>query len=190
LSTLLLFAAATLFAGTALAQAQKPMVEELKAKAIDVKVTGTITAINAADRTVSVKGPQGRVHTFVAGPEVRNFANMKVGDEVEVDYQAAVAIALAKGSTGREKIETEVAARAPAGGRPGAAAAKVTTIVAKIENVDTKRGTATLQGPEGRYVVVKVKDPKIMKEIKAGDEVVIGFYEAAAVAVRPAKKKS
>jgi hypothetical protein len=184
----LVLAVAILISGHAVAQA--PKVEEMKGRSIDVSVTGTITAINAADRTVTVKGPKGRSHTFVAGPEVRNFANMKVGDEVSVDYQAAVAVALAKGSVGREKVETEVAARAPVGGSPGAAAARVTTIVAKVENVDRKRSTATLQGPEGRYVVVKVKDPKIMAEVKAGDEVYIAFYEAAAVAVRPTKAKA
>ena len=184
----LLFAAATLASGHLWAQA--PKVEAMKAKSIDVSVTGTITAINAADRTVTVKGPEGRSHTFTAGPEVRNFDNMKVGDAVEVDYQAAVAVALAKGNVGREKVETEVKARAPAGGSPGAAAARVTTIVAKVENVDRKRSTATLQGPEGRYVVVRVKDPKIMAEVKAGEEVYIAFYVAAAVAVRPAKAKA
>jgi hypothetical protein len=184
----LMLAAAMLVPGHATAQA--PKVEAMKAKAIDVSVTGTITAINAADRTVTVKGPKGRSHTFIAGPEVKNFGSMKVGDEVDVDYQAAVAIALAKGSVGREKVETEVKERAPAGASPGMAAARVTTIVAKVENVDRKRSTATLQGPEGRYVVVKVKDPKIMAEVKAGDEVYIAFYEAAAVAVRPAKAKA
>jgi hypothetical protein len=160
---------------------------DAKVAAMQLTVTGTVTAVDPATRTVTVRGPNDRTHVFAAGERVRNFDAIKVGDRVDVDYEAAAAIALAKGPIGREKVETEVAARAPAGGKPGAGAARVTTLVARIENVDRKRSTATLQGPEGRYVVVRVRDPKVLAEIKPGDDVVVGFYEAAAVAVRPAK---
>src|SRR5688500_9539989 len=45
-----------------------------------VDVTATITAIDPSSRLVTMKGPQGREVAVVAGPEVKNFANMKVGD--------------------------------------------------------------------------------------------------------------
>ena len=45
-----------------------------------VKVTAAITAINSATREITLKGPQGREVTLVAGPQVKNFAQMKVGD--------------------------------------------------------------------------------------------------------------
>ena len=124
---------------------------------------------------------------FVAGPEVRNFDQLRPGDKVDVDYEVAVAIALAKGQIGREKIESDVAARAPMGAKPGAAVVRTTTIVARIENVDRARSLATIQGPQGRYAVVNVRDPAVLADLKVGDDVVIGFYEAAAIAVRPMK---
>ena len=43
-----------------------------------VKVEATITAINGSTREVTLKGPQGRELTLLAGPEVKNFAQMKV----------------------------------------------------------------------------------------------------------------
>lgn len=171
----------------AFGQSQPPKAVDMKADAVRLTATGTITAIDPATRMVTVKGQNDRTVVFTAGPSVRNFDNMKVGDKVAVDYETAVAIALRKGATGREKLETEAAVRAPAGGMPGGAVAKITTIVARIENVDRKRSTATLQGPEGRYVVVKVRDPQVMKDIKPGEEVAIAFYEAVGIAVRPAK---
>lgn len=181
--------AAFLFAGAdaGIAQTAQPKVLDAKADVVRLTAVGTITAIDPATRMVAIKGPNDRTVVVTAGPDVRNFDSMKVGDKVEVDYETAVVVALRKGATGREKIETEVAARAPAGGKPGAAAAKVTTIVARIENVDRKNNTATLQGPEGRYVVVKVRDPNLMKDVKVGEEVAIAFYEAVGIAVRPAK---
>ena len=47
-----------------------------------VKVTATITAIDAATRAVTLKGPQGKEIVITAGPEVKNFAQMKVGEVV------------------------------------------------------------------------------------------------------------
>ena len=58
--------------------------------------------------------------------------------------------------------------------------------------VDAKKSIATLRGPKGRVADVKVEDPAVLKEIKAGDKVVAVIYESAAISVEPAaaaKKK-
>ena len=47
-----------------------------------VKVTATITAIDAATRAVTLKGPKGNEMVVTAGPEVKNLAQLKVGDQV------------------------------------------------------------------------------------------------------------
>ena len=178
----LVAASAAMFSVAAHAQTS-----DTRAAAMQFSVTGTVTSIDRSDRVVAVQGPEGRTSVFAVGPDVRNFDAISVGDRVDVDYDAAVAITLAKGTIGREKVETEVAARAPAGGKPGVAAARATTIVARIENVDRERSLATLQGPEGRYVVVQVRDPQVLADLKPGEDVIVGFFEAAAVSVRPAK---
>src|SRR6266581_4726615 len=68
-----------------------------------VKVTATITAIDKATRDVTLKGPQGNEITVTAGPEVKNFANMKVGDQVNAEYVEALTLELKKG--GGQKVE-------------------------------------------------------------------------------------
>ena len=45
-----------------------------------------------------------------------------------------------------------------------------------------------LEGPNSRYVEVKVKDPNVLKEIKAGDDVEITYTEAVVVDVVTPKK--
>jgi len=55
--------------------------------------------------------------------------------------------------------------------------------------VDAKRGVATLRGPSGDFVDVKVRDPKILHEVKAGDQVVASFTESVALRVQPASAK-
>src|SRR5262249_12221637 len=69
-------------------------------------ITGTVTAVDAAQRTVTVKGPQGRERTFTVDPSVQGLDQVKAGDRVRLDYLIAMAVALRKGGDGiREKVE-------------------------------------------------------------------------------------
>ena len=62
-----------------------------------VKVTATITAIDPNTRAVTLKGPQGNEVVITAGPEVKKFAQLKVGDQVNVEYVEALTLELKKG---------------------------------------------------------------------------------------------
>jgi hypothetical protein len=59
----------------------------------EITVTGTITAIDKKQSSVTVKGPQGKSHT-VKVKEPKNLENVKVGDLVELTYAQALAVAL------------------------------------------------------------------------------------------------
>src|SRR5215475_13858955 len=72
------------------------------------EVTATITAIDPSTREVTLKGPQGNEVAVTAGPDVKNFDKMKVGDAVTVQYLSALSLELAKGG-GREVTRTEQA---------------------------------------------------------------------------------
>ena len=63
------------------------------------------------------------------------------------------------------------------------------TVTATIEAIDAKKNRVTLKGPEGKTQEIKVKDPKNLKNVKVGDQVVLTYTEALAVSVEPAKKK-
>ena len=62
-----------------------------------IRTTATITAIDPATRAVTLKGENGREVGVTAGPEVANFAQMKVGDQVSVTYVEALMLELRKG---------------------------------------------------------------------------------------------
>jgi len=61
----------------------------------EITVTGTITAIDKKQGSVTVKGPQGKSHT-VKVKEPKNLENVKVGDLIELTYAQALAVALDK----------------------------------------------------------------------------------------------
>jgi len=49
-----------------------------------VKATATVEKVDKATRTVTLKMPNGSTRSVVAGDEVRNFDQIKVGDEVNI----------------------------------------------------------------------------------------------------------
>jgi len=154
-----------------------------------VKLTATITKIDRATRAVTLKGPQGKEVTITAGPEVKNFDQMKVGDQVDVEYVEALTLELKKGSTqvvGRSV--TDVAGTAKPGQMPGAAAGRQVTVIAEVVGLDPATQTVTLRGPQ-RTVDLKLRDPNQYKLVALGDKVEATYTEAVAVSVQPAAAK-
>lgn len=156
------------------------------AMAQTVKATATITAIDAATRAVTLKGPKGNEMVVTAGPEVKNFAQMKVGDQVTVEYVESLALELKKGG-GAPVAATakEGAAAAKPGERPGMVGGRQVTVVADVIDLNAETQVVTLKGPQ-RTVELKVRDPEQFKLIKKGDQVQATYTEAMAIAVTPA----
>ena len=153
-----------------------------------VKLTATITALDAATRAVTLKGPQGKEVTLTAGEQVKNFAQLKVGDQVNIEYVEALTLELKKGSTAPvSRTEQAGAAGAKPGERPAGMGGRQVTIVAEVVDLNAQTQVVTLRGPQ-RTVELKVKDPAQFKLIAKGDRVEATYTEAMAIVVEPAKK--
>jgi Cu/Ag efflux protein CusF len=135
-----------------------------------------------------LKGPQGKEITITAGPEVKNFAQMKVGDQVNAEYVEALTLELKKGSTAPVgRTDQAAAGAAKPGERPAGSAGRQVTITAEVVGLDPATQTVTLRGPQ-RTVELKVPDPAQFKLVAKGDRVEATYTEAFAIAVEPAKK--
>ena len=152
---------------------------------------GEVIKIDAATRTVTLKNQDGE-STIVAGPEVNNFAEIKVGDRFDVVYELAVAVELVKvknpGVTGEQVTTTT--ATAPQGDKPGMITTNTITATANIEAIDAAKNIVSLKGPQGNVFKVKVQNPDLMKDIAVNDQVKVVYTEAiAAVVSAPVAKK-
>jgi hypothetical protein len=87
--------AAVLALATPFVFAQDKM-QPLAAAAETIKVSAKVIAVDQTDRLVGLQMPDGSEVVIVAGPEVRNLAQVKVGDTVNAEYQAAAVISLKK----------------------------------------------------------------------------------------------
>jgi len=181
--------AAALAASPVLAQTGAAVVGKAPGKvamAQTVKATATITAIDAATRAVTLKGPKGNEMVVTAGPEVKNFAQLKVGDQVNIEFLESLALELKKGG-GAPVAATakEGAAAAKPGERPAGVVGRQVTVVADVIDLNAETQVVTLKGPQ-RTVELKVRDPEQFKLIKKGDQVQATYTEAVAIAVTPA----
>jgi len=169
----------------------KPPVAAVAAQEAALLYDGEVTKIDAATRTITLKNQDGE-STIVAGPEVKNFAEIKVGDRFDVVYELAVAVELVKvknpGATSEQVTTTT--ATAPQGDKPGMITTNTITATANVEAIDTVKNTVSLKGPQGNIFKVKVKNADLLKDIAVNDQVKVVYTEAiAAVVSAPAAKK-
>jgi len=153
-----------------------------------VEVDATITAIDKATRGITLKGPQGDEVSITAGPDVRNFDQLKVGDAVKIKYLETLVLELQKGG-GLPVAKTEVAGAAGAkpGEQPAGVVGRQVTVVGDVIKLDAATQTITVKGPQ-RTVELKARDPEQFKLIAVGDQIQATYTEALAVAVTPVAK--
>jgi hypothetical protein len=151
-----------------------------------VEGSATIAAIDKATRTITLKRQKGDEVKIVAGPEVRNFDQLKVGDTVNVAYLESLVLELKKGGGMKvEKTEKAGAVGAKPGATPEGVAGRQVTVVGDVIKLDAATQTVTVKGPE-RTIELKSRDPEQFKRIAVGDQIQATYTEALAVSVTPA----
>jgi hypothetical protein len=154
------------------------------------EVSATVEAIDTENRLLSLRGPSGTA-TILAGPEIINFPQIHVGDEVKVKYTAAVAAKITKSKeTPTTKLDTRMDT-APAGSKPSASVGATISTTVQIESVDTSFDTVTFKRADGFVRTIAPASPegkKFIRTLKKGDMVDVSYTEALAISVVPAAK--
>jgi ribosomal 50S subunit-recycling heat shock protein len=61
-----------------------------------IQITANVEAIDSKKRTITLKGPEGKVRTFKVDKGVKNFAQIKKGDQIVLRFTEALAITVTK----------------------------------------------------------------------------------------------
>jgi len=146
-------------------------------------LTADVVGIDSTTRTVTLKGSKGNVVDVVAGDEVKNFDQIKVGDKVVAKYQLGVSAEVTKATGPRERVEQTTGSR----GSGSASATHTVTVLADVIATDPPKRTMTLRGPKNT-VTVNVENPMHFNVVKKGDRVLITYTEAIALSLEPAAK--
>ncbi|MFW2404856.1 MAG: hypothetical protein ACN4GT_08815 [Gammaproteobacteria bacterium] len=153
------------------------------------EIEATVIAADLETRRLVLRGPQGNELGLRAGPEVRNLAQVEVGDILRVSYYTGFVVAMAE--PGKAGADMGIAAgRTEEGERPGAAVGESMRATVEILSVAQDGKAVSFRDPEGRLHSIDVPRPEgqaFAKKLKAGDLVDIQFTEAIAIGVVPAE---
>lgn len=164
------------------APAPAPSGEELSLQ----EITATVADINHETRVVTLKGPEGNTLTFKVDDDVPNLNKVKKGDKVDVMYYQTLAWDLVKTKAIPEpaKTVTTTVYTATINKKPMKIEMDKVQLYAKLTHIDKANDMVTLQGPEGKSVTLKVKNPANLEGVKTGDLVEVHYTEAVAAAVK------
>ena len=155
-----------------------------------VSFTATVDAIDSKTRKITLKGADGSKTAFIAGDEVRNFAQINKGDIVTFDYTEGIALDVQKATEEPKMVEHESIKRAKLGDKPSGTIETVGFMTARVEEIDYKTRKVGLKMPEGKIVRFTAGDQvKRLNEVKKGDEVVVQYMQKISIKVTsPAAK--
>lgn len=155
--------AAEVNAGVDVAPGQASLAQELTASA-------TVTAIDMETRKVTLKNAEGETFDIVAGEQVANLPNVKVGDKVMLKYLQILDVELLKGTAGIRKRIVEVdGERAGADEKPGGGVGMKVTIYADVIGLDKQQQTVTVRGVD-ETLTIKINNPEQFNLIAEGDQ--------------------
>jgi hypothetical protein len=152
-----------------------------------ITIVAKVESVDVQARRLTVKGPEGRTATISVPKRVRNFDQIKPGDEVSVTYVEAWSIR-AKKPGEPSATETGMIATAKPGQKPAGVIVDERTVTATVESVDVGKRMLTLKGPEGKTFTVPVRRAKNLDKVKAGDAVELKLVEGLAVQVEKPQK--
>ena len=144
-----------------------------------------VTEIDAAKRKLTLVFPDGKKTTYKCGPEVVNFAQIQVGDQVKAKLTEEAAIYIGTGAPPSDAVGVGVAL-APVGYKPGGEFVDTTQVTARVTEVDAKHHKVTLLFADGSTKKVTVGKKVNLSAVAVGTDVTVQMTEGLAISVEKA----
>ena len=149
--------------------------------------TATIKAIDATNRLVTLTFEDGTVDTVTAGPEVRRFSELKVGDKVTFRYHESAIVQLHKAGDATPSSSAKEGIVRSTGPKPGGVMAQQATAVVTVEAIDAALPSITVKTEDGNRLTYHVENKNNLEGVKVGDRIEITFTRALMITVEGAK---
>jgi hypothetical protein len=144
-------------------------------------VHGKITSVDKAKKEVTIEVNGKQVTLNVENPY--NLKAVKAGDPIVVHYYEVVSIRKKKPGEVVPAASLSEGLATAHSGTPGAALTEQSSLLVTLVEVDPANGTVTVKGPDGSVEKVKARDPKNLKLIQAGDELVVSVSHVTAISI-------
>lgn len=148
---------------------------------------GRVTAINKDTREITLMKSEGDLLTFTASDSVERFDEIAVGDVIAFEYYTKVKAEF-RAPTAEELAEPLVVlvdgGKAPEGMDPATIIGAQVKAVVTIEILNRPFMLATVKGPNGNYMSIKMEDEEFMTKLHIGQVVILTYTEAMAVSLK------
>lgn len=146
-------------------------------------VSARVTAIDKANRKVTLLAPDGETFTVKVGPAAVNFNQVGVGDWVNLTVTEELVVYLNQGGESGNDESAALVALAPKGAQPGGLIAETTQITGTVTAIDLEKRTATLRFEDGSTKTFPVRSDVDLTKRKVGEQVVFRITEMIAISV-------
>lgn len=146
-------------------------------------ISAKVTAIDKAERLLTLKGPKGNELTVKVGPAAVNFDQIEVGDMVNATVTEQLVVALAEPGNDPGDGSAEVVSLAPKGAQPGGVVAQTTQVTGTVTVIDTENRTATLKFEDGSTQTFPVRPDIDLSKREVGEKVVFQVTQMVAIDV-------
>lgn len=145
------------------------------------EMTAKVAAIDTANRKVTLVSDDGIKKVVKVGPEVINFDQIRVGDQLKVEVTEALVVQMG----GKDDVSSADAlvALAPKGAKPGGLVAETVQVIGTVTAIDTAKRTATLKFEDGTTKTLPVRRDVDLAKRKVGEQVVFRVTEMIAISV-------
>jgi hypothetical protein len=155
------------------------------------EITATVTAVDHAKRQATLLTSDRKKTQYKAGPDVINFDQVRVGDQVKATVTEELVVYVREKSEPRNNDgQAGLVALAPKGAKPGAVMAATVEVTARVTSVDLRNHKATLEFPDGSTKTVAVRPDVKLSAADVGREVVIQVTQAVAIRVEKPQRQA
>jgi Cu/Ag efflux protein CusF len=154
-----------------------------------VTSTVTIVQIDSTSRMITFRSDDGTEDTVWAGPEVKRFKELKVGDKVNMRYYESTVYKIRKPGDPPLAVNSkaDTAVTPGRGAQPGGTVARQTVKTVTVKSVDPNAGSITVTTSDGHTITRKVDDKSRLAGVNPGDRIDIIYTEALLASVEHAK---
>ncbi len=144
-----------------------------------------VEKVDQNTREVRLRTTDGEQLTVLAGPEVRNLAQVSAGDTVRLTYYESVAARMAEPDAGGPATTSAVASGAPEGSKPAGVFGATTDMVVEFLAYDPATGIVTFKTPDGmtQKLVVNPAMREFAAARRPGDRVALQVTNAVAASI-------
>ena len=136
-------------------------------------------------RRATVEDEDGNVESIYAGPEIKRFDELKVGDKVTFRYYESLVSQIRKaGAAAPTPGKGTPTLVRGTGAKPSGTLSQQLSATVTVKAIDASVPSVTVTLEDGRTTTLEVLEKKVLKEVKVGDKIDITYTAAFMITVQ------